>query len=130
MHLNSRIWFCFGCQPLGDATSGLLDSLKHLRSSATHVVPSLRIRWHASVLLERSSQTLHHKVRMLSDASQRFVPTDSSETEWYPDTDSNRNQEFWRLVCYHYTIGKQSQIGETTGTRTLNLLVKSQLLYH
>ena len=23
---------------------------------------------------------------------------------WYPDTDSNRNQEFWRLVCYHYTI--------------------------
>ena len=48
--------------------------------------------------------TLHHKVALLSDASQRFVPTDSSETEWYPDTDSNRNQEFWRLVCYHYTI--------------------------
>jgi hypothetical protein len=54
----------------------------------------------------------------------------AKKLNWLPDTDSNRNQEFWRLVCFHYTIGKKSQIGETTGTRTLNLLVKSQLLYH
>ena len=25
---------------------------------------------------------------------------------WLPTTDSNRDQEFWRLVCYRYTNGK------------------------
>ena len=29
---------------------------------------------------------------------------------WYPDTDSNRNQEFWRLVCFHYTIAGYSKM--------------------
>lgn len=30
----------------------------------------------------------------------------ANKINWLPDTDSNRNQEFWRLVCYRYTIGK------------------------
>lgn len=79
-----------------------------------------KIGWHPGIRTQLNVINSHaHSPRLL----------DAKKTNWLPDTDSNRNQEFWKLVCYHYTIGKQSQIGGPCRVRTYDLLIKSQMLY-
>ena len=41
-----------------------------------------------------------------------------------PDLDSNQDKQNQNLLYYHYTIGQSG--GDPAGTRTLDLLIKSQ----
>jgi hypothetical protein len=48
-----------------------------------------------------------------------------------PDQDSNLDTQSQSLMYYHYTIGQFSctEFGDPGGARTLDPLIKSQLLY-